>query len=238
MDATVSQVVAANLRRARETKGWSQEQAAAECAPYLGEEWSRALWSQAERSVDGKRIRTFSIDEVVAFSKAFGIELIWWLLPEPDRVPDQVGQLAADEYLDLVWLTRPYDPEDPVWRSLTLLGERFGRVLREEIRKVALPVGLAELAHQGIDLVDLHRTLADASAAINRVMIKALVAAVDDAMAGKSEDEPEQWTDQLAQAVGQPLTEVERHQAEAAERQAALEVAARLEEDKDATREG
>jgi transcriptional regulator with XRE-family HTH domain len=68
---TPNQVVAYNLTRAREDKGWTQDEAAGALAPYLGKRWSKASVSQAERSVAGRFIRNFDADEIVAFARAF-----------------------------------------------------------------------------------------------------------------------------------------------------------------------
>ena len=67
------QIVAWNLERLRRARGWSQDQAAKELAPYLGYRLSRAAFSQAERSLDGGKIRRFDADEIVAFSRVFEV---------------------------------------------------------------------------------------------------------------------------------------------------------------------
>lgn len=80
---TPNQVVAYNLTRAREWKGWTQEQLADALEPHLGKRWSKASVSQAERSVAGKFIRQFTADEIVAFARAFDLPLGWFFLPPP-----------------------------------------------------------------------------------------------------------------------------------------------------------
>lgn len=80
---TPNQVVAHNLTRAREWKGWTQEQLADALEPHLGKRWSKASVSQAERSVAGKFIRQFTADEIVAFARAFDLPLGWFFLPPP-----------------------------------------------------------------------------------------------------------------------------------------------------------
>jgi hypothetical protein len=47
---TANQLVAYNLMRARKALGFSQAEAAARIAPYLGAEWSTTVYSAAERS--------------------------------------------------------------------------------------------------------------------------------------------------------------------------------------------
>ncbi len=80
---TPNQVVAYNLARAREWRGWTQDQAADALAPYLGRRWSTASFSQAERSVDGKVNRNFDADELVAFARTFELPLGWFFMPPP-----------------------------------------------------------------------------------------------------------------------------------------------------------
>lgn len=82
---TANQMVALNLARARKLKGWTQEQAASELEPYLGTRWSAATMSQVERSVAGERIKQFSVDELVALSRAFDLPITWFLVPPRDE---------------------------------------------------------------------------------------------------------------------------------------------------------
>ena len=78
---TPNQVVAYNLARARELKGWTQDQAAVALEPYLGVRWSKASVSQAERSVAGGFVRNFTADEIVAFARAFEMPVTWFFMP-------------------------------------------------------------------------------------------------------------------------------------------------------------
>jgi transcriptional regulator with XRE-family HTH domain len=78
-----NQVVAYNLARARQLRGWTQDEAAAALEPYLGVRWSNASWSQAERSVGGKFVRRFDAEEIVAFARAFELPVTWFFLPPP-----------------------------------------------------------------------------------------------------------------------------------------------------------
>jgi hypothetical protein len=80
---TPNQVVAFNLARAREWKGWTQDQAAQALEPYLGKRWSKASVSQAERSIAGKFVRNFDADEIVAFARAFELPIGWFFMPPP-----------------------------------------------------------------------------------------------------------------------------------------------------------
>ena len=80
---TPNQVVAFNLAQARMWRDWTQEEAARALEPYLGVRWSKGTFSAAERSVDGDRVRQFTADEIVAFSRAFALPVSWFFLPPP-----------------------------------------------------------------------------------------------------------------------------------------------------------
>lgn len=89
---TPNQVVAYNLRRARERKGWTQDEAAERLEPFLGERWSKATWSSAERSAErDDRRRQFTADNLFAFTMGFGLDLKWFLQP-PEGVTVVVGR--------------------------------------------------------------------------------------------------------------------------------------------------
>ncbi|HET6835215.1 MAG TPA: helix-turn-helix transcriptional regulator [Acidimicrobiales bacterium] len=78
---TPNQIVAHNITKARQLRGWTQDQAAEACAPYLGARLSPASWSALERSVDGGRIREITADELVAFARAFDVPIGFFLTP-------------------------------------------------------------------------------------------------------------------------------------------------------------
>ena len=84
---TVNQVVAFNLARWRKAAGLTQ----AELGEMLGG-WSNATVSAAEKSWDGKRIRQFDADDLIAIAMALDIPLAALFLP-----PDDDG--AAVRYL-------------------------------------------------------------------------------------------------------------------------------------------
>ncbi len=89
---TPNQVVAYNLRRARELRGWTQEEAAERLEPYIGTAWSKASWSAAERSAETPRVRHFSADDLIALARCFDLPVVWFLVP-PD--PNDEGVLAS-----------------------------------------------------------------------------------------------------------------------------------------------
>jgi transcriptional regulator with XRE-family HTH domain len=101
-----NQVVAHNLARARLLRGLTQDEAAAELAPYLGFHLSAASFSAIERSIAGTRVKQFTADELVALSRAFELPLGWWFTPPPEgamHTPDQPRTgIDFDNLVDLV----------------------------------------------------------------------------------------------------------------------------------------
>lgn len=170
------QLVGANLRRAREAKGWTQSKAAAECAPYLGgETWSVARWSQAERSAAGERVRPFSASELVAFATVFDRPLIWFLLPVTEDADDletiddmSVGDEVIDlsHYLDLIWphidITRTADDDPSVGvleKRLASLSILAGFDLKERIQASLEPLAAHGVRVAAPEALELVRTL-------------------------------------------------------------------------------
>lgn len=79
-----NQIVAYNLRRARELRGWTMEEAADRLEGRLGALWSKASFSAAERSfLPNNRIRQFTADDLVAFAATFDLPIWWFLMPPP-----------------------------------------------------------------------------------------------------------------------------------------------------------
>jgi hypothetical protein len=128
---TANQLVAYNLAKARELKSWTQEQAvAAVNAVDPPTQWSKITWSAAERSVDWKRIRQFTADDLLAFCRAFDLPLTWWLRPpgsedkevwlfseDPDGAPPQDWVTGQDGILKYL-----LDPAVVVGRRLARTG--------------------------------------------------------------------------------------------------------------------
>ena len=95
---TPNQIVAHNISKARLLRGWTQEEAAEACEPFLGTKLSNASWSALERSVDGNRIRQIDADELIGFARGFDLPIGWFLTPPsaldghvvatPDAGPD------------------------------------------------------------------------------------------------------------------------------------------------------
>ncbi len=148
---TPNQMVAMNLRLARKIKGWSQEKAGKALRPYLGEAWSKARWSQAEKADNPDTVRGFTADELVAFSLAFDLPVVWFLMPPVEQlgedVPAEVGNTdpgtPLPEYLDAVWRTdfdlkEPGDFENRLLELRLVLGWRLADKIRSLIQPQAV----------------------------------------------------------------------------------------------------
>ncbi len=81
--ADLNEVVAYNFRRARERRGWTQDEAATRLEPFIGQRLPQASISAIERAYEGDRRREFDAQEVLAFACAFDLPLIWFFLPPP-----------------------------------------------------------------------------------------------------------------------------------------------------------
>jgi hypothetical protein len=114
-------------------RGWTQDQAAAELAPYLGQRLSPASFSALERSIDGGRIRQFSADDLLALARAFEVPIGWFLTPPPrsDQVdvatPDHPKGMAPDVLLDAVLGTAA---TLATWEDVLRVWPLFSRRLR------------------------------------------------------------------------------------------------------------
>jgi hypothetical protein len=142
---TPNQVVAQRIAMARNLRGWTQEEAAAQLEPFLGTKWSAATFSIVERSVDGKRIRQFSADELVALSRAFDLPIGWWFTPMPGDqgaslvTPDAPeGGLPLQTLVDVVMgdpaAFEEWANELLLWASLqrVTIEKETGRIVRQQ----------------------------------------------------------------------------------------------------------
>ena len=100
---TANQLVGYNMMRARKALGWDQEEAIERLAPYLGKRWSKNVYSAAERSYDGGRVRNFDADELLAMSLAFGVPVAYFFLP-PQPKDRPAGAVAVSGTQDVPWL--------------------------------------------------------------------------------------------------------------------------------------
>lgn len=119
---TLDQVVAYNLRRARKLRDWTQTQAAEQLEPYLGERWSSAVFSAAERSYEGPRVREFSASQVLALALGFDLPITWFFQPPtPDTQVTARGSEHAISGEALVKLLVDAGAADEWERTLELV---------------------------------------------------------------------------------------------------------------------
>jgi transcriptional regulator with XRE-family HTH domain len=78
---TASAIVALNVRRIREERGWSQAQAGERLERVTERPWSVATVSAVERGWERGPERAFGVNEVDKISLAFGVSLLELLLP-------------------------------------------------------------------------------------------------------------------------------------------------------------
>ena len=98
---TPNQVIAFNLARARESKGWTLNEAAEALEPYVGSRWSKANLSAAERSIVGERIRNFDADEIVAFARTFDVPIAYLFMPPPPWAGELAMRLRTPDAEEL-----------------------------------------------------------------------------------------------------------------------------------------
>jgi hypothetical protein len=181
---TANQVVAFNLAQAREWRSWTQEEAAAALEPYLGVRWSKATFSQAERSVAGRFVRNFTADEIVAFARAFELPVTWFFMPPPPWAePGTPTRLAAP------------DEEEFGVSIATLVDVVFGDAAQQGLLTLRLESFLEALGPDG--LTEAQRRVA------------ALVAHRVEAIVGESFRELGDWQRSL-RAIASRLQQLER----------------------------
>lgn len=95
MKWSFNQVIANNLRIVRESKGLTQEAACRATETVMpGGKWTPTVWSAAERSIVGRRIRKFDADEIAALSMGLGVSVAALFLP-PDG-ESEISQIIAE----------------------------------------------------------------------------------------------------------------------------------------------
>jgi hypothetical protein len=164
--------VAYNLRRARQLKGWTQQETVDRLAPYLGTKIKRANYSLMESSHErDERIRNFTADDLIAFSACFDIPVLWFLLPPVESEEDagiMVSGFDPMEYLDRVWphldLTRSIDP-DPgtgaLEKRLIALAPILGFDVTERVREAVTPQAAKALTAAMPTVLKLVRLIED-----------------------------------------------------------------------------
>ena len=141
---TPNQLVAQRIALARQLRGWTQEEAADRLEKFLGAKWSPATFSIVERSVDGKRIRQFTADELVALSRAFEVPIGWWFTPSwgdsaavvvtPDAPDGLPSQLMVDVVMGEIDGFETWANELLLWASnqRVIVETATGKIVRQD----------------------------------------------------------------------------------------------------------
>jgi hypothetical protein len=150
-----NQLVAYNLSLARRARGWTQTMAAKVLTAVGPARWTKLTLSAAERSVDGLRVRQFTLNDMAQFSVAFGLPLIWWLLP-PAPHEDQEIVRGPMHYTDETWLDLIFGDLDHPAVVERLAGPWVHRYVEELARVASWPQAreLAESLRQAADLME------------------------------------------------------------------------------------
>ena len=140
----VSGSISPYIALARQLRGWTQEEAAERLETFLGSKWSAATFSIVERSVDGKRIRQFSADELVALSRAFDVPIGWWFTPSwgddtalvitPDTPEGLPAQLMVDVVMGSTDGLEHWANELLLWASTqrVIVETATGKIVRQD----------------------------------------------------------------------------------------------------------
>lgn len=92
---TPNQLVAANVRRLRHARGWTQAEFGLRLKPYLGHSLCQAAVSALERSAAGERLRIFSANDLVALAQVFDVPVLCLFVPPADATISVGGPGAA-----------------------------------------------------------------------------------------------------------------------------------------------
>jgi transcriptional regulator with XRE-family HTH domain len=81
-ELSANQIVAYNLEKLRRERGWTALETAARLGAILGKKISLASYSAMERSVEGRRVKSFDADDIFALARVFGVR-VWFLFLPP-----------------------------------------------------------------------------------------------------------------------------------------------------------
>ncbi len=134
-DVDINQVVAYNVRAARELRGWTQDELAERLESYLGQRLTQAGVSSIERAWDGDRRREFDAHELLIFAMVFDLPIIWFFLPPPgDHRWMRLTTRPVDElYMHLLGR---HDQLEPVYARLRELGITDPTATEETVEKI------------------------------------------------------------------------------------------------------
>lgn len=134
-DIDLNQVVAYNIREARQLRGWTQEELADRLEPYLGQRLTQAGVSSIERAWDGERRREFDAHELLIFAMVFDLPILWFLLPPPGdhRVMRSTTRPVDELY---AWLLGQPQQLEPLYQRLRQIGITEPTTAEEAVEKI------------------------------------------------------------------------------------------------------
>lgn len=102
-----NQTVAANVRRIRKQRGWTQTHLASELSRRDTKIWTVSMVSDAECAADSAehspRDRQFNANEINALARSLQVSILELFIPQPeDHVTIGQSTYSRDEYVDLV----------------------------------------------------------------------------------------------------------------------------------------
>jgi len=142
-DIDLNQVVAYNIREARQLRGWTQEELADRLEPYLGQRLTQAGVSSIERAWDGERRREFDAHELLIFAMVFDLPILWFLLPPPGdhRVMRSTTRPVDELY---AWLLGQPQQLEPLYQRLRQLGITDPTAAEKTVEKITGIPGAAK----------------------------------------------------------------------------------------------
>jgi transcriptional regulator with XRE-family HTH domain len=190
---TPNQLVARNLRRARDERGWSQTEAVRHLSQ-AGLSWSKTTLSEAEQAATKAAGRAFSADELVGMARTFNKPVTWFFMPEEDGdyevAPKGADPEPVPAYLATI-LALHGGMRDRV-RTSAVVGPDLANALEHEVHG-AIGRGIEATARErGLDELG---QLVQAAARITRMLDEAHTSAIAD-FTGKFGVDTEESTDE------------------------------------------
>lgn len=135
-EVDLNQVVAYNLRAARELRGWTQDEVADRVAIVAGLRPTATTISALERSWEGGRRRLFNVQDIAVYAAAFDLPILWFLLPPPGdrREISVLGRPLVELYL--LVLGRDYQL-GPVFDRIREIGYRDPTPVDEAFERIS-----------------------------------------------------------------------------------------------------
>lgn len=151
----INQVVAYNLRVAREMRGMTQEQLAAKLTDLLGRRVTQSTVSSLERAWDGERRREFDVHEVAGYAIALDLPMLWFLLPPPGdrRELETYHYDAPDLYLLALGTNEQLEPLYDRLRQLGIRDPEPVEVTVEKVQGVPSDKRLESYRHRRTELI-------------------------------------------------------------------------------------